>query len=58
VEHVAFGVVLGADNRKFKSRDGDTVRLKDLLDEVRRASLFLGVTEEGFGIERRQTGRD
>nr|XP_022324296.1 arginine--tRNA ligase, cytoplasmic-like [Crassostrea virginica] len=33
VEHVAFGVVLGEDKKKFKTRSGDTVRLVDLLDE-------------------------
>jgi len=33
VEHVAFGVVLGEDKKKFKTRSGDTVRLVELLDE-------------------------
>jgi arginyl-tRNA synthetase len=33
VEHVQFGVVLGEDKKKFKTRSGDTVRLRDLLDE-------------------------
>ncbi|XP_053399886.1 arginine--tRNA ligase, cytoplasmic-like isoform X2 [Mercenaria mercenaria] len=33
VEHVAFGVVLGEDKKKFKTRSGDTVRLIDLLEE-------------------------
>lgn len=33
VDHVEFGVVLGEDKKKFKSRSGDTVRLVDLLDE-------------------------
>lgn len=33
VEHVKFGVVLGEDKKKFKTRSGDTVRLRDLLDE-------------------------
>lgn len=36
--HVPFGVVKGEDGKKFKTRSGETVRLKDLLDEaVRRA---------------------
>ncbi|XP_064636774.1 arginine--tRNA ligase, cytoplasmic-like [Lineus longissimus] len=42
VEHVGFGVVLGEDRKKFKTRSGDTVRLVDLLDEglaKARASL-------------------
>ena len=33
VQHVGFGVVLGEDRKKFKTRSGDTVRLVDLLDE-------------------------
>lgn len=32
VEHVAFGSVLGTDGKMFKSREGDTVRLVDLID--------------------------
>lgn len=31
-EHVAFGVVLGQDGKKFKTRSGETVRLIDLLN--------------------------
>lgn len=34
VEHVPFGVVLGEDGKKLKTRSGETVRLKDLLDEA------------------------
>lgn len=30
--HVGFGVVLGADGKKLKTRSGETVRLQDLLD--------------------------
>ena len=33
IDHVGFGVVLGEDKKKFKTRSGDTVRLIDLLDE-------------------------
>lgn len=32
--HVHFGLVLGEDNKKLKTRSGETVRLKDLLDEA------------------------
>lgn len=51
--HVAFGTVLGEDNRPFKTRAGDTVGLEALLDEgVERA---LGVVtaadqERGTGM--------
>jgi len=38
-EHVGFGVVLGEDKKKFKTRSGATVRLKDLLDEGLERSL-------------------
>jgi len=38
VEHVQFGLVLGENNKKFKTRSGETVKLTDLLDEgIRRA---------------------
>lgn len=32
--HVPFGLVQGEDGKKFKTRSGDTVRLRDLLDEA------------------------
>ena len=34
--HVPFGLVQGEDGKKFKSRSGDTVKLKDLLQEAVR----------------------
>lgn len=37
--HVKFGVVLGEDGKKFKTRSGDTVKLSDLLDEGLRRAL-------------------
>lgn len=39
VDHVGFGVVLGEDKKKFKTRSGDTVRLVDLLDEGLKRAL-------------------
>lgn len=36
LQHVAFGTVLGADRKPFKTREGGTVRLVDLLDEAVR----------------------
>ncbi|HSW38318.1 MAG TPA: arginine--tRNA ligase [Acidobacteriota bacterium] len=33
-EHVPFGAILGEDGKPFKTRSGDTVRLKDLLEEA------------------------
>lgn len=46
---LAFGTVLGKDGKPFKTREGETVRLVDLLDEaVERASAV--VREKGKGI--------
>ena len=40
--HVPFGLVQGEDGKKLKTRAGETVRLKDLLDEaVNRARMDL-----------------
>jgi len=50
LEHVPFGLVQGEDGKKLKTRAGDTVRLKDLLDEaVDRADADLRrrLEEEG-----------
>lgn len=35
VSHVGFGLVLGEDGKKFKTRSGDVVRLVELLDEAK-----------------------
>jgi arginyl-tRNA synthetase len=34
LEHIAFGTILGADRRPFKTREGDAVGLESLLDEA------------------------
>ena len=50
LQHVPFGLVQGDDGKKLKTRSGDTVRLKDLLDEaVERAEADLRrrLAEEG-----------
>ncbi|MEU6013947.1 arginine--tRNA ligase [Streptomyces sp. NPDC047515] len=40
--HLAFGTVLGKDGKPFKTREGETVRLADLLDEaIDRASAVV-----------------
>ncbi|KAG8187620.1 hypothetical protein JTE90_027030 [Oedothorax gibbosus] len=39
VDHAAFGLVLGEDKKKFKTRSGDTVKLMDLLQEGLQKSL-------------------
>lgn len=48
--HVPFGLVQGEDGKKFKTRSGDTVRLRDLLDEAvarAKADLEARLQEEG-----------
>ena len=50
VAHVPFGVVLGEDGKKLKTRSGESVRLQDLLDEaLQHASedLEARLTEKG-----------
>jgi arginyl-tRNA synthetase len=50
IDHVPFGLVLGEDGKKLKTRSGETVRLKDLLDEAiahARADLEARLKEEG-----------
>ena len=48
LEHVPFGLVQGEDGKKFATRSGDTVKLKDLLDEaVRIAGADLKERNEG-----------
>ena len=40
--HLGFGLVLGADRKRLRSRAGDTIRLVDLLDEaVKRAEALV-----------------
>jgi len=34
LEHVPFGTVLGEDGKPFKTRDGEVIRLVDLIDEA------------------------
>lgn len=41
LEHMGFGVVLGKDNRPFKSRDGGVTKLADLLSEAERRAAEL-----------------
>ncbi len=40
-EHVAFGSILGADKKMFKTRSGETIKLLELIDEaIDRASRW------------------
>jgi arginyl-tRNA synthetase len=43
LEHAPFGSVLGEDNRPFKTRSGESIKLSDLLDEAEsRAAIVAG----------------
>lgn len=39
MEHMGFGLVLGPDGKKFKTRSGDAVKLQTLLDEAKERAL-------------------
>ncbi|MBE2894144.1 arginine--tRNA ligase [Spirabiliibacterium falconis] len=42
LEHINFGMMLGKDNKPFKTRSGETVKLNDLLDEaIERAGKLI-----------------
>jgi len=41
LEHVAFGTILGSNGRPFKTREGGTVKLKDLLDQAEQRAREL-----------------
>jgi arginyl-tRNA synthetase len=45
LEHVDFGTVLGEDGKPLKTRTGDNIKLKDLLDEASERAFAL-VTEK------------
>ena len=56
LEHHPFGAIMGRDNRPFKTRSGDVVKLADLLDEaVRRARIL--VTEKNRDLDEAEVDR-
>ena len=57
--HVWFGSILGPDNRPFRTRAGDTIKLADLLDEAEERA-FAVVTDKSPDLpeaERREIAR-
>ena len=50
VTHVSFGTVLGPDGRPFKTREGGTVKLMDLLDAATDRAAAI-VAEKNPGLE-------
>ncbi|OQA24323.1 MAG: Arginine--tRNA ligase [Verrucomicrobia bacterium ADurb.Bin345] len=52
LEHIWFGSILGADGKPFRTRSGETVKLRDLLDEAEERAFKL-VTEKSPDVEER-----
>ncbi|MFU8828893.1 MAG: arginine--tRNA ligase, partial [Phycisphaerales bacterium] len=53
--HAAFGTVLGEDNRPFKTRSGENVKLSDLLDEaIVRAEQAVAEKNPSLDAEQRR----
>lgn len=50
LEHLAYGTMMGEDGKPFKTRSGDTVKLKELLDEAVRRALVI-VTEKNPDLD-------
>ncbi|MFI9720228.1 arginine--tRNA ligase [Streptomyces sp. NPDC052396] len=52
---LAFGTVLGKDGKPFKTREGETVRLVDLLDEaIERATAVVGEKAGKVGLSEQE----
>jgi arginyl-tRNA synthetase len=48
-EHCPFGMMLGKDNKPFRTRAGETIKLSDLLDEaVERAAVLISQRESSL----------
>jgi arginyl-tRNA synthetase len=53
LEHAGFGSVLGEDGKMFKARSGDSVKLKNLLDEAEERAMKV-VAEKNPDLPERQ----
>src|SRR5690606_20576032 len=55
LEHIAYGTMMGEDGKPFKTRSGDTIKLKDLLDEsVTRAAELVASKNPDLAEEEKQ----
>ncbi len=55
LEHVGFGMMLGDDGRPFKTRDGGTVKLADLLEEaITRSQALVAERSQDLPAEKQQ----
>ena len=53
--HIAFGTMMGPDGKPFKTREGGTVKLMDLLDQaVEKARKLVDEKSPGLSAEERQ----
>ena len=52
LDYAPFGTMLGEDGKPFKTRSGDTVKLKDLLDEAEERGYELAKAKEAERIEK------
>jgi len=57
--HVWFGSILGEDNRPFRTREGETIKLADLLDEAEQRAFALATEKnpELSETQRREIAR-
>lgn len=54
LSHAVFGTILGEDNKPFKSRSGENVKLSDLIDEaIERAGRTVATKNPGLSEEER-----
>ena len=51
LEHIGFGTINGPDGKPFKTRSGETVKLKDLFAEVKKVFLSLKETNKDMKEE-------
>jgi arginyl-tRNA synthetase len=61
LDHAGFGVVLGADGKRLRTRDGKTIKLKLLMDEARqkaRDQLESRNTDQTIGMHTHLTSTD
>ena len=59
IDHVPFGMVLKPDGKKFKTRSGDTERLKDLIEMgISKAKEKLLENDKTFSAEELQTAAE
>ncbi|MES3006407.1 MAG: arginine--tRNA ligase [Pseudomonadota bacterium] len=55
LEHIAYGTMMGEDGKPFKTRSGDTVKLKELLEEsIRRAHNIVSEKSPELSPEHRE----